>query len=124
MDALHSLVSNSRVFQEDCAARFVNVRIVDSRDDITSSNFLTARSRLLYIWDITVCEVIISPKCILFLSNNVSKVALAAQTQSISTHDEVGFYISAEKDISFIIWAANMFVEKGHNPVPFRANAF
>lgn len=98
--------------------------MMDIVEDMMPSNFFAASSIATYIRYIVVCIVMFKHRGILILLVKPKRDAPATKTLSITQFGDPNLYISSEKNIFYIIQAANLFVTNDYRRASFQTNCF
>lgn len=122
-DTRQSVLNYARWFEEDDAVRFVTARVLDTVDDIISSNFLAANSKPTYPRYIFISKMMIKKGDILPLLVSLFMDALVLETLGIKHLDDPGINILTDEDILFMIWATDSDVKNDHKAILFHACA-
>lgn len=102
-DAIQSLMSYARAFEEENCERFVDVCITDVVEDVMSYNLFASNSRATYIQYIRVSKVMIKHQGVLLLLEKMGKNAPATNTFGITHLDNHSLYTSSGKDMLLMI---------------------
>lgn len=114
---MHTRQRFAGAFAEDYCVSFVEVRITSIVEDVTSSKFLAANSRLTYVRYIRAGKNIFKHKGVLLFLLKLGKNGPVVATLVTTSLDNAFPYISSGKKIILMSQAANELLKNNQKPV-------
>lgn len=110
--------------KEDITVHFVDVRIMDIVEDMTSLNLLAANSSVTYRRYIRVGKTMIKRQGVLPLLVKLAENAPLENTIGITYSDVSSIYVSSQEDIFLMNPAGDAFFENDHKTAAFHPYSF
>lgn len=114
-DTIQSLLSYDQGIKECYDICFVDVRVKEIEESMTSSKFLAPNSTETYTCYIGVGKMMTTREVLLPLFGKLCKHAPAEKTLGITHLDDSSLYTSSENDVRFMNQTAAAFVRNGRN---------